>query len=41
MSEKWTKFKNRVKKLALENLLEWHPFNDGVSITLVAHEEDE
>lgn len=41
MSERWTKFQNRVKKLALENLLEWHPFNDGISITLVAHEEDE
>lgn len=41
MSEGWTKFKNHVKKLALENLLEWHPFNSGISVTLAAIDEDE
>jgi len=41
MSEKWAKFKNRIKKLALENLLEWMPFNEGISITLAAQDEDE
>ncbi len=41
MSEGWTKFKNQIKKLAVENLLEWHPFNDGISITLAAIDEDE
>lgn len=41
MSERWTKFINRIKKLALENLLEWHPFNDGISVTLAAQNEDD
>lgn len=41
MSEKWTKFKNRVRKLALENLLEWHPFNNGIAVTLVDNNENE
>ena len=41
MSEKWAKFRNRIKKLALENLLEWHPFNDGILVTLAAQDEDE
>lgn len=41
MSETWTKFKNQVKKLAVENLLEWHPFNNGISITLGVRHEDE
>lgn len=41
MSEGWTKFKNQIKKLALENLLEWHPFNKGISVTLAAFDEDE
>lgn len=34
MSENWTKFCNNIKKLALENLLEWHPFNEGIAVTL-------
>lgn len=34
MSEGWTRFKNQIKKLALENLLEWHPFDGGISVTL-------
>lgn len=41
MSYGWTKFRNSVKKLALENLLEWHPINNGISITLAAIDEDE
>lgn len=41
MSEGWTKFRNQIKKLALENLLEWHPFNQGIAITLADVHEDE
>jgi len=41
MSEGWTKFKNHVKKLALEDLLEWHPFNGGIAVTLAALDENE
>jgi len=44
MSERWSPFKNHIKKLALENLLEWHPFDNGISVTLAILEgenEDE
>ncbi len=41
MSEDWHPFKNKIKKLARENLLEWHPFNDGISVTLAAVDVDE
>ncbi len=41
MSYNWTKFRNSIKKLALENLLEWHPFNKGISVTLAAIDENE
>lgn len=34
MSYSWTKFINQIKKLALENLLEWHPLDGGVAVTL-------
>jgi hypothetical protein len=34
LSDKFGKFRNRIKKLALENLLEWHPFNGGIAVTL-------
>jgi hypothetical protein len=34
MSEEWHRFRNNIKKLARENLLEWHPFNKGISVTL-------
>ncbi len=40
MSERWAKFKNNIKKLALEDLLEWHPFNLGVHVTLAEIDED-
>jgi hypothetical protein len=39
MSEKWTKFCNQIKKLALENLLEWHPFNGGIAVTMADDDE--
>mgnify|MGYP001613407899 CR=1 FL=1 len=41
MSEGWHRFKNNIKKLARENILEWHPFNDGIHITLAAFDENE
>ncbi len=41
MSLGWAKFRNHIKKLALENLLEWHPFNGGISITLAEINENE
>ena len=41
MSEAWVRFRNHLKKLALENLLEWHPFNGGISVTLAALHDDE
>lgn len=41
MSEGWTKFRNQIKKLALENLLQWQPFNNGISVTLAAINDNE
>lgn len=41
MSETFTRFRNNIKSLARENLLEWHPTNHGISITLAATDEDE
>lgn len=41
MSLGWTKFKNQIRKLSVENLLEWHSFNGGISVTLVGHDEHE
>lgn len=40
MSEDWRPFKSKIKKLARENLLEWHPFNDGISVTMMGGYED-
>lgn len=34
MSESWGAFRNNVKKLARENLLEWIPLDGGISVTL-------
>ena len=34
MSEEWREFRSNIKKLARENLLEWHPFDGGLSVTL-------
>lgn len=39
MCESWAKFRNGLKKLALENLLEWHYFNDGLAITLLGYDD--
>ena len=41
MSEGWAKFRNQVKKLAIENLLEWHLIDGGIFITLAAFDENE
>lgn len=41
LSEEWPKFKSKIKKLARENLLEWHPFDGGISVTLAAIDEDD
>lgn len=41
MSEGWARFKNQVKKLARENLLEWHNIDGGIAITLADLEYDE
>ena len=37
MSEDFRSFRNHIKKLARENLLEWHPFNNGISVTLAGY----
>lgn len=34
MSENWRSFCNNIKKLAREDLLQWHPFNNGISVML-------
>lgn len=41
MSEDFRSFRNNIKKLARENLLEWSPLDNGISITLVNFDEDE
>lgn len=41
MSESWSKFKNHIKKLAIENLLEWHYINGGIAIVLAGIDENE
>lgn len=41
MSESWHKFKNNIKKLARENLLEWYPEVLGLVVTLAEINEDE
>lgn len=41
MSESWHKFKNNIKKLARENILEWHPLDDGIAVTLADINADE
>lgn len=34
MSETWAIFKNNIKKLAIEGLLEWHLIDDGIAVHL-------
>lgn len=41
MSESWHKFKNNIKKLARENLLEWAYLDAGIFVTLAEINEDE
>lgn len=41
MSENFDRFRNNIKKLARENLLEWHPLDGGISVTLAIDYEDE
>lgn len=41
MSEEFRSFRSNIKKLARENLLEWHPFNNGIAVTLADLHEDE
>lgn len=41
MSEEWRPFKSNIKKLARENLLEWHPFDQGISVTLADPDANE
>jgi hypothetical protein len=41
LSENWRPFQNNIKKLARENLLEWHPFDKGISVTLAEIHDDE
>jgi len=41
MSDDWRSFRNNIKKLARENLLEWVPFNNGISVNLVDIHSDE
>jgi len=41
LSDDWISFRKNIKKLARENLLEWHPFNDGISIRLADIHADE
>lgn len=41
MSEEWRSFRNNIKKLARENLLEWHPIDQGIHVTLADIYADE
>ena len=41
MSECWIKFRNNIKKLALEHLLEWHYLDNGIVVNLAVLDEDE
>lgn len=35
LSEDWRVFKNHIKKLSRENLLEWHAIDNGILINLL------
>lgn len=41
MSEEWNAFKKNIKKLAKENLLEWHPLDGGIAVTMADLNADE
>jgi hypothetical protein len=40
MSEEYEDFEKNIKKLARENLLEWHPFDEGISVTLAWFDDE-
>lgn len=40
LSEDYIPFRSLIKKLARENLLEWHPVADGFSVTLMDDDYD-
>lgn len=40
MSESWKSFLNRIKDLARESILEWHPFDKGVQIIMAPEATD-
>ena len=39
MSDDWDDFRKNIKKLARENLLEWHPLDEEISVTLADNED--
>lgn len=39
LSDSYTKFRNNIKQLAVENLLEWHEINNGLVVTLILPED--
>jgi hypothetical protein len=41
MSEEFDTFRANIKKLALENVLEWQPIDDGIAVTLVLLDEED
>lgn len=40
LSENWRSFRNNIKKLARENLLQWHPIDEGIAITMADFHEE-
>lgn len=34
MSEEWRSFKKHIRTLAREGLIEWHPFNTDIAVTV-------
>jgi hypothetical protein len=41
LSEDLVRFRTNIKQLARENLLEWHPFDGGISVTLAEIHADD
>lgn len=36
----WTRFKNHIRKLSSENLLEWHLLDRGIAVTMMDLDDD-
>ena len=36
----WTRFKNHIRKLSTENLLEWHTIDEGIAVTILGFDDD-